>query len=266
MPDPAIYTHGHHASVLRSHTRRTVDNSAAYLVGDLQGPLTVLDVGCGPGSISIDMARRLPDGQVTAVDVAPEILRTAAAAAGGLGNITFRQADVAHLPFADRSFDLVHAHQVLQHLGDPVHALAEMRRVCRHGGLVAARDSDYGAMVWHPDDHALERWRGLYRAVARANGADPDAGRRLRGWALHAGFTEVTATASAWCWATDSDRHWWADLWAERLTQTRVGQRAIELGLADRAELAELASALRQWAAAPDGVFIVPHGEIRCRM
>lgn len=172
---------------------------------------------------------------------------------------------MAELPFADASFDLVHAHQVLQHLGEPVHALVEMRRVCRRGGLVAARDSDYGAMAWHPDDAALERWRAVYRAVARANGADPDAGRRLRGWAIEAGFSEVAATASAWCWATDGDRRWWADIWAERITATRLADRAIELGLASRAELTELGSALRRWADAPGAVFIVPHGEIRCR-
>ena len=83
------------------------------------------------------------------------------------------------LAFPDASFDVVHAHQVLQHLTDPVAALREMRRVCRPDGVVAARDSDYAAFTWFPDDPRLTRWLELYHEVARSNDAEPDAGRHL---------------------------------------------------------------------------------------
>ena len=90
------------------------------------------------------------------------------------------------LGFEDHSFDVVHAHQVLQHLSNPVAALAEMRRVCRPGGLVAARDGDYGGFFWFPDDPGLTEWQALYRNVARALGGEPDAGRHLLSWARQA--------------------------------------------------------------------------------
>jgi len=169
---------------------------------------------------------------------------------------------VYHLAFDDGAFDVVHAHQVLQHLSDPVGALAEMRRVCRAGGLIAARDADYGGMFWFPEDPELEEWRVLYRRVARALGGEPDAGRRLRSWARAAGFAAVDASAGSWCYTTPGDRAWWGALWAERLTESPFGDRVVEHGLATRQELERLASAWRRWAASDDGWFLVPHGEI----
>lgn len=146
------YLHGHHSSVLRSHTWRTPENSAGYLLDHLARGTSVLDVGCGPATITVGFARRVSPGRVVGieptdagVEVAQRVLGTDAP-----DNVEFRRADVYALPFDDDSFDVVHAHQVLQHLADPVAALAEMRRVCRPDGVVAARDADYGAMHWFP--------------------------------------------------------------------------------------------------------------------
>src|SRR5580692_1232777 len=92
----------------------------------------------------------------------------------------------------DDTFDVVHAHQVLQHVADPVRALQEMRRVCRPGGVVAARDADYSGFIWFPRFPALDFWRDIYQQAARSNGGEPDAGRRLLSWALEAGFDDIT--------------------------------------------------------------------------
>ena len=141
--ETAVYTHGHHESVLRSHTWRTAANSAAYLLGSLKPHMKILDIGCGPGTITADLAALVPDGQVTGVDHAPGILDQARATAAerGLDNVEFAVADVHALDFPDDTFCVVHAHQVLQHVGDPVQALREMRRVTRPGGFVAVRDA-----------------------------------------------------------------------------------------------------------------------------
>lgn len=256
------YTHGHHESVLRSHTWRTAENSAAYLLADLRPGAEVLDVGCGPGTITHDFARRVAPGRVVAVDNAPEIV--ARAAEGAPGNAEFRTADTYALPFPDESFDVVHAHQVLQHLTDPVAALREMRRVCRPGGVVAARDADYAAMTWFPEVPGLAEWLELYHRVARGNDAEPDAGRRLLSWARRAGFTEVGCTATAWCFATPEERAWWGGLWADRVRESAFAAQALERGLAARADLDRIAAAWREWIASEDGWFAVPHGEIRC--
>ncbi|GIF74959.1 class I SAM-dependent methyltransferase [Asanoa siamensis] len=258
-----VYTHGHHESVLRAHSRRTAENSAAYLLPALTPDDRLLDVGCGPGTITADLATRV--GSVTAVETAPAALDAARAVARERGvAVEFAVDDVHALGFADGSFDVVHAHQVLQHVADPVAALREMARVCRPGGLVAARDSDYGAFAWWPEVPALSEWRELYRRVARANGGEPDAGRRLLSWARAAGL-DATATASTWCFATPADRAWWGEQWADRVLGSALGERALALGLADRAALTRMADGWREWAAIEDGWFLVPHGEILCR-
>ena len=190
------YTHGHAESVLRSHRWRTADNSAAYLLPQLRPGQTLLDIGAGPGTITADLADRVTPGRVTALEANDDALELSRAELGRRGiDADFVVGDVHALDLPDDSFDVVHAHQVLQHVADPVQALREMRRVCRPGGVVAARDSDYRAFAWYPQLPELDRWMELYPAAARANGGEPDAGRRLKAWAHAAGFEQVTASA-----------------------------------------------------------------------
>ncbi|GAB3662962.1 class I SAM-dependent methyltransferase [Streptomyces sparsus] len=269
MPEnPAVYTHGHHESVLRSHRSRTAANSAAYLLPELRPGLDLLDVGCGPGTITVDLAELVAPGRVAAVDAAPDALAAARAAAGerGVRGIEFSRGDVHRLDFPDDSFDVVHAHQVLQHVTDPVAALREMRRVCRPGGVVAARDADYSAMTWYPSLPAMDAWLELYGRVARAGGGEPDAGRRLLAWAEQAGFSDVVASAGAWCFATEPERAWWSGLWADRTVHSDYADLAVSGGHATAAELAGIAAGWRSWGAADGAWFAVLHGEIRCRV
>jgi SAM-dependent methyltransferase len=261
------YTHGHAPSVLRSHRWRTVENSAAYLVDRLVPGAEVLDVGCGPASITVDIARRVAPGRVVGIDAADDAVAAAAQAVrdAGVDNVELARADVYSLDVADASFDVVHAHQVLQHLAEPVAALREMRRVARPDGVVAARDSIYRAMTWFPASPLLDRWLELYCEVAEANGGEPDAGSHLLAWAHAAGLDDVTCTATAWCYATPEERAWWGGLWAERTESTAFGARAVELGFATPDELATIAAAWRTWSGQPDGWFMVPSGEMVAR-
>lgn len=261
---PDRYAHGHHDSVLRSHAWRTAENSAAYLLGRLRPGDHLLDVGVGPGTITVDFARRLGHGRVTGIDSAETAVRATRelAAAEGVTGIEVEVGNVYALPYADDRFDVAHAHQVLQHLSDPVAALTEMRRVVRSGGLVAARDADYAAMTWYPADQRLDRWLELYHQVARAAGGEPDAARRLRHWAQQAGFATTTCTASTWCFADDADVAWWSQTWAERVTSSAFADQALDAGLTDRAELAELAAGWRWWGSRPEAWFAILHGEL----
>ncbi|MBX6752251.1 MAG: methyltransferase domain-containing protein [Micromonosporaceae bacterium] len=263
----ASYTHGYAETIVRSYERRTAEDCAAYLLPYLRPGQRLLDVGCGPGTITADLAERVAPGRVTGLDTEPAMVERAAAVAAErrLSTVEVVVGDVLALDFADASFDVVHAHQVLQHVADPVGALREMRRVCRPDGYVAARDADYGAFVWYPDDPGLDAWRDLYRRVARLNGGEPDAGRRLLHWAQQAGFSEVVPSGSVTCHATPEARQAWGLMWAERVVATRIADVAVENGLSTRDELAAMADAWRRWAHAPDGWFLVPHGEIIAR-
>ncbi|GGC80435.1 hypothetical protein GCM10011512_03990 [Tersicoccus solisilvae] len=257
---PPRYTHGHHESVLRSHRWRTAANSAGYLLPHLVPGMRVLDVGCGPGTITRDLAERVAPGEVIGLDSAADVLDVAAAGPGP-ANVRWRLGDVHALPFTDAGFDVVHAHQVLQHLADPVGALTAMRRVLRPGGLLAVRDADYQAMSWFPQVPELDEWMSLYQRVARLNGGEPDAGRRLPGWLHQAGLTDVTVTASTWCYTGD-ERRWWAELWSERITRSAFADQAVRRGLASHLYLERLAQGWRQWAESADAVFLVPSVEV----
>ncbi len=127
---------------------------------------------------------------------------------------------------------MVHAHQVLQHVGDPVAALVEMRRVCRPGGIVAVRDGDYPGFRYYPDDPDLDRAIAAYGELTRRNGANWDAGRRLLAWARAAGFASVAPSASTWCFATPEDRAWWGGLWADRFTRSGMAEQLLTHGIA----------------------------------
>lgn len=263
------YTHGHAEAVLRSHRWRTAANSAAHLLPHLRAGQRLLDVGSGPGTITADLARLVGEaGEVVALEVTEEaaaLTRAELDRQGIVARVVVGDVHALDLDALGGPFDVVHAHQVLQHVADPVGALREMLRATRPGGLVAVRDSDYGHFSWHPASAGLDRWRELYRAAARANGGEPDAGRMLLAWAHAAGATEVEAGSSTWCFATPEDRAWWGGLWADRLTSTALARQLVAEGRATGAELAEVADAWLAWAADPDGWFSVLHGEVLLR-
>ena len=270
MPkETAVYTHGHHESVLRSHTWRTAANSAGYLLGSLLPHMKILDIGCGPGTITADLAALVPDGYVIGLENAPEILDQArsTAAKRGVKNIEFVVGDVNALDYPDDSFDVVHAHQVLQHVGDPIQALREMHCVTKPGGFVAARDSDFAAMTWYPETDGMSSWMDMYQRVTRSNGGEPNAGRRLHVWARQAGIDPMRTitTAGTWCYHTPEERAWWSGVWADRTLASTFARIAIERGHATEADLVRIAQAWRDWGADEDGWFVVLHGEILCR-
>lgn len=268
MPDPVaasgVYTHGHHESVLRSHRGRTATSSAAYLLPRLRPGLSLLDVGSGPGTITADLARLVAPGRVTALEATEAALELTRAEAErqGCANIDLVVGDVHALDLADDTFEVVHAHQVLQHVQDPVTALREMVRVCSPGGVVAARDADYAGFTWWPALPGLDRWRELYDRVARVNGGEPQAGRRLLAWAHAAGCDDVAVSSSTWCYADPDSRESWGGMWADRIVASAIADQLVSTGDATRDELADISTAWREWAAHPDGWISILHGEI----
>lgn len=257
------YTHGHHASVVGAHATRTIANSAAYLTPHLVEGASLLDVGCGPGSITAEFAARLSVADVLGVDLSESVIATARAANP---TMRFEVMDLYGLDIANDSFDIVHAHQVLQHVSDPVGALAEMRRVAKPGGLVAVRDADYAAMHWAPHTPALDRWLDIYRQVARANDAEPDAGRHLVAWARSAGFSDITSSVGTWLFTAGSGAKWWAETWSKRVVTSSLADQAIDGGFSTAEELAQISDGWLAWAEQPDAWFVVVNAQLLCRV
>lgn len=278
MSEKATYTHGYHASVLRSHSSRTAANSAGYLLPHLKPHHRILDLGCGPGTITVDIAATSlsasAGGHITGLETAEAaeggVLQQAtdlAAARGVSDRASFVAGDGNGMPFADDTFDVVVCHQVLQHVGDPVGVLREMTRVAKTGGgIVAARETDTKGFIWFPESDALDRWHETYTKTARALGGEPNAGRRLKTWAQQAGLDTASAVFSASCWtyATEEEVKWWSGLWAERTVKSSFAKGATEKGTATPEQLERIKETWENWGQQPNASFIVPSGEMIC--
>lgn len=266
MPESTkdTYTHGHHESVVKSHSERSAADSAGFLLPHLDASMRLLDVGCGPATISCDLAGHVRE--VVGIEPPGTVLDTARSntATRGIANISFETASVYELPFEDDSFDVAYAHQVLQHLSDPVAAIKEMVRVTASGGVVALRDADYHAFAWHPQPPELDRWMELYQAVARRNDAEPNAGRYLLEWALAAGVPRSTITASASTWLKDTPEatNVWGQTWRDRSIKSSFAEQAIEYGLTTTEELQAISAAWLKWGTHKAAWYLIPHGEI----
>lgn len=263
---PKVYTTDHSTSVLETHSWRTLSNSALYLLPYIQPDLQILDVGCGPGSMAIDFAKHVPRGHVTGVEYVPDPLEgaRALAAAEGVSNISFQVGDIHDLPFPDDTFDIVHAHQVIQHIADPVRAFQEMRRVVKQGGIVAVRES--ASLTWYPESEGITAWRDVGERMRRAKGGNPHPGRFIHIWAKEAGFPgeSIKKSAGSWCFSSPDERKYWGGSMEKRARSSGFAATAIEEGFATQEDLEKIAMGWRAFVEDEDAWFGLLHGEILC--
>lgn len=217
----------------------------------------VLEAGCGVGAQTAILARRSPEARLTSIDLSADSLRLAAqrAAAAGLTNVTFRQADILALPFPAESFDHVFVCFVLEHLPDPDRALRALHRVLRPGGTLTLIEGDHGSCTFHPETPAAVRaWRALVELQARAGG-NSLIGRQVYPVLRRAGFRDVQAGPRLVY--TDASRPGWVEAFVRRIIIPMVeGVRdgALAAGLADPAGWDQGIADLHA-TAGPEGTF-----------
>lgn len=260
---PDEYIHGHDESVVAEHAQRTAGEAAAFLLPLIERGMRALDVGCGPGTITLGLAQAVAPGEVIGIDVSPSVIDRArsAAKAEGVANVTFRIGTIYEPALDIGTFDVIYAHQVLQHLARPVQALRVARRLLRPRGVVGIREVDYSTRALWPPDPRLDRFYEVYYTVARRTGGEPDAGRRLRQWLLEAGFADIRITTSNWTFATPEATRRWGDSWARRVIESDLGAQAVAYGAATRSELEGIAAAWREWGSNPGAFYSFTHVE-----
>jgi ubiquinone/menaquinone biosynthesis C-methylase UbiE len=249
------YVHGADPDEQRRLEQRTGATTAAFLLPYLHAGMQLLDCGCGPGTITLDLATAVAPGQVVGVDLQEQQVERARqlAAERGTANVRFEVADAYALPFPDESFDVAFAHALLNHLRDPLRALREMHRVLRPGGIVGIADSEFGSLVIYPTDPLIERALELWPRVLSHNRAAPrNLPRQYRRLLRSAGFVDVQATAMAGSHGTTAATRRRAEDTAMFLWQPGFAQVAIDQGWTDQPELEAIAAALLAWGEHPD--------------
>ncbi len=137
------YTMGYGDEFQKELERRTAETNAFYLLPHLKPGMKLLDFGCGPGTISVGLAKAIEPGEFHGIDMEEsqvEIAR-ASAKAGGHNNATFHVGDASNLPFDDDFFDIAHCHTIMNHVPDTQKLLTEIKRVLKPGGILGSREA-----------------------------------------------------------------------------------------------------------------------------
>lgn len=239
---------------------RRANDWVGFFLPHLKRGFSVLDCGCGVGSITLDIAELVTPSNVIGVDMDEGQLEIARASAKerGLPNVTFEQGNVYELRFDPGIFDAVLAHTLLYHLSDPLRALKELRRVLKPGGIVAISDDDMNTITFSPDHPIPQKLVDIMKRVILFNGGSPFYSRNLRSLLLQAGFvrTEGFAIAAEHYGRLEETRRM-AYVMSQQLGDPMLRELVISQGWATQAELDEIVQWLHEWGERPDAFLAI---------
>lgn len=271
------YIQGHSQSTLTTQQTRTAESEGAFLLPYIKPDSSILDVGCGPGTITTGFAKYASKGTIVGVDLSAEVLEKAKALAAqrnvstqGPGSVTFQHGNVLdRLPFADASFDIVFSAQVFGHLpmpDAPLRALDEIRRVLKPGGLLATRDGV--SQQFYPSKLNLDQlWVGNFtRAMRKGGPVVEPTGPSMPFLLRRAGFDsdggKVRLGVGSTVYTGHEARHWLAN---RALGQLKQGdpfrQSWLDAGISEQ-EIQETQNAIQQWADTEDAWYAA----LQCEM
>lgn len=198
------YTPGHTQNSTDFMSARSIHSHGQFFIPKLTAGLSVLDCGCGPGSITLGIAGLVSPGQVAGVDFGLSQIERARANAANTRtrNVTFQTADCYSLPFPDNSFDRVFSHALLEHLAEPCRAVSEMYRVLKPGGAVGVCSPDWAGFVLAPPSQELSEVIEAYTSLQTRNGGDVQAGRKLGVYLEQCGFSGIQMSARYECYSS----------------------------------------------------------------
>ncbi len=246
------YMPGYSPGVVHFMTLRTAETHAQFFLPQLRSGMHLLDCGCGPGTITRGLAARVAPGKVVGIDLENSQLEIGRRDPAHPTNLTYLKSPVYKLPFADHEFDAVFSHALFEHLGEPVAALKEIRRVTKPGGIIGLCSPDWDGFIFAPPDPEVEAAAALFRRVQEADGGNTTAGRRLGVWLGEAGWRDARLSARYEC---QEDLRLMSEFLHERLSRAPTQDNAFGRGWTDAASLKRILAGLRAWEKRPDGLF-----------
>ena len=257
------YTMGFSEEIIEALRRYTAESNAAHLLPYLRPGLRVLDFGCGPGTISVGLAKAVEPGELHGVDMAESQVELARAVAQSQRqpNAVFHVGDVAALPFEDGFFDAAHCHNVLMHIPDTGAALAEVKRVLKPGGIIACREMICESSFNHPNFGVLRKAWDMFEDLLAADDGHPQIGKDLNGHLQDAGFENVRVTASFDIYSSPRDVEFIYGFANQWFLSPEITEAAIKYG-ASSAELCEnIRIAYDRWKDHPGAICALAFGE-----
>ena len=257
------YTMGFSEEMLESLRRYTAEASAAYLLPYLRPGLRVLDFGCGPGTISVGLAKAINPGELHGVDMEESQIELARSVAqvGGQDNAIFHVADVIDLPFDNGFFDVAHCHNVLMHIPDTSAVLAEVKRVLKPGGIIGCREMICASSFTHPDFGVIRSSWDMFEDLLAADDGHPQIGKDLKFHFVEAGFENIRVTGSFDMYNTAPDVAFIYGFAQQWFLSPEIMEAAIKYGASTQELCDRISAAYDKWKDHPGALCGLAFGE-----
>ena len=258
------YTIGFSEEMIEALRRYTAEANAAYLMPYLRPGLRVLDFGCGPGTISVGLAKAVAPGEMHGVDMEESQIDLArsVAKANGQDNAIFHVGDVVDLPFEEGFFDVAHCHNVLMHVPDTAAVLAEVKRVLKPGGTIGCREMICGSSFTHPDFGVIQKSWDMFEDLLAADDGHPQMGKDLKSHIVEAGFTNVRMTGSFDIYSAPDDIAFIFALANKWFLSPEITEAAIKYGASTRQLCDAISAAYDKWKVHPGALCGLAFGEV----
>ncbi len=259
----SVYTMGYQPEYIRAQARFAQQPSLNFLVPQLAPGQRILDVGCGGGFLSAQLAEAVTWGELVGIDAEPSQVNLARETADrwGVANAQFQVGDARDLPFGNGSFDALHFGGVLLHIGDVDRALEEARRVLRPGGLIACRDLMPESCFVHPELGMMRRSIEMFVDVVAADGGSPNVAREIKGRLIRAGFADVVLAHSFEVYSTLEELEFLQGVIKELFLGSGIVAAAEGYGAATKEMELVIARCVEEWHHDPGALAAMAFGQ-----
>ena len=243
---------------------RTVENSCGFIKDIIPQSSSILDIGCGPGSITRGFAKLAPKAHVIGVDIseAQVQLATELSESHQLKNLTFQQANILKLPFPDASFDFIFAQTVLAHVSELKTAFAEVKRVLKPNGVFAIKEIIASNFYFTPYSELVYKYRSVMNRGVLSAGGDPDIGLLIPEMIIEAGFSIVRQSM---IWERSPKNQLDSDYFTNVIspvTHGELGEKAIQNGWMTQQEIKALEALCLKLKHNPNAMWALPFVEV----
>jgi ubiquinone/menaquinone biosynthesis C-methylase UbiE len=250
------YTMGYGPAATTIMAMRNAQSHAAFFLPHLKPGMSLLDCGCGPGTITLGFAELLAPGQVMGTEIEDSHVTIARenAAKRNVMNVRFEPADIYELPFENASFDAVFISAVLGNLREPIRGVREAYRVLKPGGVIGVKEFDHGGDLFYPPEPSVEKYGELYLRLRRENGHDPEIGRKIGALLIGADFSDPNLSASYESFASPRAAGGFAQV-SVGLIAEGWGDAFVSRGWATTEDIQEMIDGWGRFASFPGAIF-----------